>query len=291
VPARFDLAALLPVWRFSLGMTLVTLTAVVLMQFDKVVLSKLLSMEMFGYYMVAVSVANFIPQLVAPIYTAVFPRLSRLVATDDHRGQAQLFHQGAQLIALVVHPIAVAVALFSTDILAVWTGNPAVAARAGGVLTLLAAGALLNSVMVIPYVAQLAFGATRIAVTVNVVMAAVMVPYAIVATRAHGLEGAASTWVVVNAVYVLVGATLTFRRLLHTEARAWWFHDVAVPVAAVAAVQALVWWVGAPFHSAVAVVAKVGFAIALSALAVLAVARELRTSIVTRAVAWRTSAG
>jgi O-antigen/teichoic acid export membrane protein len=287
--ARFDLTTLAPVWKFTLGMMLISATAIVLQQFDKVVLSNLLSMELFGCYMVAAAMANCVPQLVAPIYTAVFPRLTRLVASGERAAAVQLFHQTAQLIALVAQPVAIAFAWFAPDIIMAWTGNATVTAHGSAALLILAVGALLNSVMVAPYVAQLAHGCTRIGVLCNSVMACAMVPYALVATSVYGVCGAASAWAVVNAIYVAVGAPLTFRQILRGEAGSWLRQDVLSPVAVVVAVQATVWWLGAGHTSTAALVAKLALALALSAAGVVVVCRELRARLATVVHTYRTA--
>jgi hypothetical protein len=158
---RVQLGSLSGIWAFSLGMTGITVTGMILTQVDKLVLTKLLPLDQFGYYSLATSAASLLPQLVAPLFVAVFPMLSQALVggnQDEVRGQ---FHLSAQLTALVVFPAAVTLVLFAQDVLTVWTGDPAMAQTSARALSLLALGALLNSVWAMPYTLQLATQADR----------------------------------------------------------------------------------------------------------------------------------
>jgi O-antigen/teichoic acid export membrane protein len=203
-----------------------------------VVLSRLLPLDRFGYYALASAVATLLPQLVAPLHTAFFPRLAQAAVTGDRAGERQAFHLSAQLIALIVHPAAITLCLYAGDLLLLWTGNPEVARTAAGVLSLLALGALLNSVMVPLYTLQIASGWTRLSVGINLALVVVTVPWSIFATARWGLLGAASTPVVLNGLYLLLGAPLTFRRLLVGQGTIWLRRDVLVPLVCTAAASA-----------------------------------------------------
>jgi O-antigen/teichoic acid export membrane protein len=227
---RVQLGSLAGIWAFSLGMTGITLTGMILSQVDKLVLTKLLPLDQFGYYSLANSAASLLPQLVAPLFLAVFPMLSQAIVgrnQDEVRGQ---FHLSAQLTALVVFPAAATLVFFAHDVLTVWTGTPQLAQASSRALSLLALGAMLNSIMVMPYTLQLAHGWTRLSVNINLVLVAITVPYSIFATWRWGSVGAASTPVVMNAAYILIGAPLTFGRLMPGEGRRWLMRDVALPL-------------------------------------------------------------
>jgi O-antigen/teichoic acid export membrane protein len=233
---RVQLGSLAGIWAFSLGMTGITVTGMILTQVDKLVLTKLLPLDQFGYYSLANSAASLLPQLVAPLFVAVFPMLSQALVggnQDEVRGQ---FHLSAQLTALVVFPAALTLVFFAREVLMVWTGDPALARSSAQVLSLLALGALLNAIWAMPYTLQLAHGWTRLSVGLNVVLVAITVPYAIFATWKWGTVGAASTAVFMNAVNLLVATPITFRRLMPGEGRGWLLRDVALPLVCITAV-------------------------------------------------------
>ena len=189
-----QLGSLSGIWAFSLGMTGITVTGMILSQVDKLVLTKLMPLDQFGYYSLANSAASLLPQLVAPLFVAVFPMLSQAIVggnQDEVRGQ---FHLSAQLTALVVFPAAVTLVFFAQDVLTVWTGDPALWRRPRArALSLLALGALLNSIWSCPTPCSWPTAGRGSSVSINLVLVAITVPYAIFATWCWGTVGAAST--------------------------------------------------------------------------------------------------
>ena len=63
---------------FMVGMGGTSIALLLLTQLDKVILSRALTLEMFGYYMLATSVAANLLRLVVPVQQAIFPRFSTL---------------------------------------------------------------------------------------------------------------------------------------------------------------------------------------------------------------------
>ena len=159
--ARFSATALSGVWRFTAGMGAISATTLLLTQIDKIVLSRLLSLEMFGYYSLAAVAANSLYALVAPVAAAAFPGLTREAASGNNAGTAVLYHRATQTVTVLVVPIAAVLAFFAPLVLRVWTGNAKVATVSGAVLSVLVTGVALNALMNIPYMLQLAYGRTE----------------------------------------------------------------------------------------------------------------------------------
>ncbi len=92
---HFRVRLLNDLWRFAAGITGISLLSVILTQLDKVILSKVLSLEAFAYYNLAWRVASGLYYLVSPINTAFFPRFAQLAAVDDKDELARLTIEGA----------------------------------------------------------------------------------------------------------------------------------------------------------------------------------------------------
>ena len=234
--ARFDLGRLRGIWRFSAGMGGITITTLILTQADKVILSKLISLKLFGYYTLAGTVGGGVAVIAGPVFNLVFPQLSALVASGNLSSIKRFYHQSAQLMAVIILPVAALLACFSFDILQAWTGTPEVAQNAAPIVTLLAIGSALNSIMVLPYSLQLAYGWTGLGVRLNTLFIILLVPAIIVLATRYGPAGAAAVWALLNALYLVLGAPLTYRRLLSGEGRRWFLEDVALPALGVLAV-------------------------------------------------------
>jgi len=237
-PARLAFGLFRNVWRFAAGMTGISVSALVLTQMDKVILSKILSLKAFGYYTLAGVVSSGLYVLIAPVYGAVFPRFSELVALRRDDDLAAIYHRGAQFMAILVLPVASVIAFFPSEILVLWTRDPEVAAAASPIVAALTAGTALNGLMHLPYALQLAYGWTRIGVAINLFLIAVLLPATIILAKAYGALGGAVVWPAVNILYIFVGVPLTHRRILKGHARTWAKEDFLVPMAAAVGVSA-----------------------------------------------------
>ena len=229
---RFSLDALRGVWRFAGGMIGITFLALLLTQVDKILLSKLLSLSEYGYYTLAATVAGALYMLIGPITQAWYPRLCELYARNDQRALAETYHQGAQLVSIIAGSAAIVMILFAETFLRLWTQDPALAARTAPLLSLLMLGNLLNGLMWIPYQTQLAHGWTSLAVRINIVAVAIIVPAILWATPRYGAIGAAWVWVGLNAGYILIGIHFMYRRILTREKWCWYWQDVLMPLGA-----------------------------------------------------------
>jgi O-antigen/teichoic acid export membrane protein len=227
------------IWRFAAGMSGITLTALILTQLDKVILSKLLSLELFGYYTLAGLVGNGLGVLIAPIFNVVFPALSALVAIGDTEAIKRFYHRSAQVMAVIILPMAAVIALFSSDILRLWTGSAVTAQNAAPIVSVLVVGTALNGLMNLPYALQLAYGWTSLGLRINTFLIATMVPAIILLASRYGAVGAAAVWVALNSIYMLIGVPLTHRHLLKGEARRWFAQDVVLPLMSVVLVAGL----------------------------------------------------
>lgn len=228
----FDVDRLKSVWRFTAGMTGVAISAVILMQLDKVLLSKMLSLEDFGRYALAGVVASGLYILLTPTFNVIYPRLSALVAADETEKLIDLYRSGTRLLLAALFPIAGVAALLSEEILFLWTGDAVVASTTGPVVSLFLIGTALNGVMHFPYALQLAYGMTRLPLKINAILVVVMIPTTIFLASKYGAVGGAGAWAVLNGIYLLVGTMLTHRYLLKEVGVKWLLQDVGIPLGA-----------------------------------------------------------
>lgn len=250
-PACFDLDALVRIRHFAGGMAVTTLLALLLTQVDKLLLSKLVSLEEFGYYTLAASAAGALYFLVIPIFTAVSPRLTELVAKSEHQVLIDTYRQASQWLAALLTPVALVMAAFAEPILYVWTGNVSLTQQAGPLLTLLALGTLFHGFMYVPYAMQLAHGWTGFAIRANIVAVCFIVPAVGWAVPLFGAIGAAWAWLALTAGYVLIGAHFMHRRLLPGEKWRWYLEAVFKPlVIGSITVLALRQWIPLPHDRA-----------------------------------------
>ena len=222
------------IWKFSAGMSGITILALILTQMDKVILSKMLTLKMFGYYTLAWTVATSIGGLFTAVFSSIYPRLTQLVSINDQDELKRLYHESCQFVSVLILPPAIVIALFSNELLQLlfsWTQNPTTAENTHLLVSILICGTALNGLMYIPYALQLAFGWTRLSVFKNIIAVILLVPLIIYMTKQYGATGAASVWVLLNLGYVFFEIPIMHRRLLRKEKWRWYLQDVCLPLA------------------------------------------------------------
>lgn len=242
-PGRFSGLALVGIWRFAAGMMAITLLSLLLTQIDKILLSRLLTLEAFGYYALAGVVAGAVSMLVGPIASAFYPRFTELVTRGDELALRTAYHQGAQLVSVLAGAATVVLMMFGDRVLLLWMSDPVLAHQVAPLMAVLALGTMLNGLMWMPYQMQLAHGWTGLVIKTNIVAVCILVPAIFWAVPRYGAIGAAWAWVALNASYVLISIHFMHRRILPTEKWRWYGEDIALPLAVAAATGWLCRWV------------------------------------------------
>lgn len=282
---RFRFAHVRAVWMFAAGMAGITATGTVLVNMDKVLLSRWLRLDSFGYYTLAFYAASVVGGLlVAPVFNALFPRACALVERADAAGERRLYHIAVQSLVTMVWPVAAILWVFARPVLQLWIGDAGAVAAASAVLPYLVAGVALNTLMVPAYMLQLAHAWTALGLALNLALIAVFAPLLFFLTSRWGLVGAAANFALMQGVYLLVGLPLTHLRLLRDAFREVVLRDLAPGIAlSVAAVAALT-----PARDAVISTTPVArYALIIIAWMALAVGTALVSSRIRPALRWR----
>ncbi len=229
-PSRFDFGLVIPLWRFAAGMAGIAAGSMVLMQADKLILSRMITLEQFGYYSLASMAAGIPFMLAGPINNAVYPRLTQLVALEQVSELAFFYHRACQITAVLVIPAGLFLAIFSKEFMLFWTGNPTVVQNTYKLVSVLAIGSMLLAIMYIPYALQLAFSWTKLALHFNILSIIILIPSMIWLTKIYGALGACFVWLALNVAYVLGMIQLMHERILPNEKLVWYRDDVGKPI-------------------------------------------------------------
>lgn len=227
---KFDRQELKRIWRFTAGMSAIGLTGILFSQLDKIILSKMLTLEDFGHYTLATVVVSALYILIAPTFNLIYPRFSSFVARNDLATLNRQYRLGSRLLASILFPAATFLALFAKDLVYLWTGNQVVAAEAAPIIALLAAGSALHGIMHFPYALQLAYGVTRLSLTIYIVLIIVMLPLFVLLPMAIGKTGGGLAWLSAMVFYTLFGTWYMHRHLLPKAGARWLMNDVGIPL-------------------------------------------------------------
>lgn len=238
---KFSWRQITRTWQFTGGMFLISLLSVVVAQADKFIVTKALSLEIVGYYMLATTVARVLPSAVAPIFSALYPRFTQLVEEGNQVALIAIYHKGCQLATLLLMPLAIIICLYSEPLLELWVQNSVTAENSAPILSILIVGTALNGVMHIPYALQLAHGWTKLSVFVNSISLILLVPLFSWAISKFGVIGAAMVMLAINFIPLLIGVSILHKRYLIGEFQRWLIRDLFFP-SGLALLPALLAW-------------------------------------------------
>ena len=226
---HFRWQAFLNTSHYALGMAGMAAVSALLTQADKLTVSRMLPLEMLGYYTLASALASAPLMLASPIALAVFPRLTALVASKDSKEVTRLYHRTSALVAVTTIPTAMTLALFANDFIRAWTGSPLAGQRAGVPAGFLLGGQLLQAIQAVPSYVALAHGYVRLNLHVNIASFILIVPLLFFLVMRYGIMGAGVSWLIVTFCTMAPFLYLLHRRFLPGELGNWLLRDLLRP--------------------------------------------------------------
>lgn len=234
LPGQFKIKKLTKdIWHFAVGVTGVTIVATILTQLDKVILSKVLSLENFAYYSIASRLAAGLYYFISPVTSAFFPKLTQLAMSENKEELAKVYHTGCQLLSISILPITVILSLFSNELLFHWTQNQSVADNSSSLLTILTIGTAINGMIAMPASLQFAHGWTKLTFYFNLFAVVLIAPATYLLASYFGPIGAAWVWLILNCSYVLFMIRIMHKRILKEQMWHWFKYDFGFPSLAV----------------------------------------------------------
>lgn len=235
---KFNFNSLENVWKFAAGMTSITVVSVILSNADKLLLSKIIPLKEFGYYMIAASAASSVSILTAPFFNVAFPKLSQLITTGSIE-ISHLYHTLCQALSCAVFPFTMVIIVFSREILNIWTHNNEVVRNSNVAVSFLVASTMINAAFNIPYSLILANGWTIFPFIQNIISIFALFPILIFLTHKFGTSGAAISLFVINLLIFTISPHIMHKRLLNREKWKWYLNDTIIPLSGIISIVLL----------------------------------------------------
>jgi O-antigen/teichoic acid export membrane protein len=212
---------------FTAHLSALSLLNMVLLQFDKVVVSKLLPIASVGYYSFASTVVVRISFAAAAIAQAALPSFSSLHQLRESRSLLIQYRKLQDLICYGMVPL-FAAAVFGAAPVYTYLFNRQVA----GVLllptALLCVGYFMSATVLIPYTFSVASGRPDIASRSSFIALFLVIPVTTTSIYLFGLTGAATSWIVYHVFLFSYMIPRICRECLHISATSWYAHVLRV---------------------------------------------------------------
>lgn len=223
---QWQWAPVKPVLKFALSIAFTSAVWVLVTQTDKLVLSKILPLEDYGYFTVAVLLAGGSMMVSGPISGPIMPRMARLQAEGRHDDLIALYRRATHMVVVVALPVALVLAFFAPQVLWALTGDYVLVHKAAPALTLYATGYGFLAVGAFPYYLQFAKGDLKLHLLGNALFVVILIPYVIWAANKYGMVGAGWAWLTLNFVYLIAWTPLVHHRFAPGIHKKWLLIDI-----------------------------------------------------------------
>ncbi len=226
---RFDTSLLKTTWKFSSGTWLAVMFAQIATVGDKLILSMLLPLHLFGLYSLAVTITSIIQRLAPPFTNTCFPHFVSLLEQGRLDKLSNAYRQACEFAAAIFMPAGLLLLVYAGSIAQLLAINAEDVAGLAWLLALLAAANTLNVLMALPLSLQFAHGVTWIALRINFSLCVLYLAALVVLVPRFGIYAAAALWLAANALMFPVLVIMTHRVVLREQAWPWLLHAVLLP--------------------------------------------------------------
>ena len=209
--------------RYSFGAMSISLLSMIHMQSDKIIMSKLLPLSLFGFYGFAYSAVSKTTLLTSAVAQAAFPSFSSIFKTGDRDNMMSQYRKLHDLICFGAVPFFGVIPFVALPVFG-FVFNPDIARMLLVPITFLALGFYMNGTLNVPYVFSLAAGKPEVSAKSNFLALFIVLPATGLLIYFFGLSGAGFSWVLYNLFSYLYAVPIICSECLLLPVREWYTH-------------------------------------------------------------------
>lgn len=196
-----DIKNIKGILHFAIGIMVISIGYAINTQADKMIISGRFPLTTVGAYNSAYNLGYVASIFVAAMGVAIFPRFTNYYTANREHELKREFVRVNRIANVVTISVGIFVAVFSYDLLLLWTGSEVIAETMRNAAIPLIVGTTMNALQEIPYNYLLANGVTII----NNIMTVCSIMYVLVVTplmiRYFGILGASISWLIQMTIF------------------------------------------------------------------------------------------
>jgi len=212
---------------FASRMMSISIMATIHTQADKLIISKLLPIGVFGYYGVAYGNVSKGTLVTSAISQAAYPSFSAIFKAGDRTGLMSQYQKLQDLLCFGIVPLFAAIPFTLLPLFSYLLNE-----QAARILllptTLLCVGFYMNGTVNIPYIFSLAVGKPGIVVRQNFYALFVVLPVTVLLIYYFGLTGAGLSWVFYHLFYYSYAVPRMCRECMEIPVWKWYLHVLKI---------------------------------------------------------------
>lgn len=189
----FDRAMIKPLAKFGGGLLVSGIASILLINLEKLLLTRMISVQSLAYYSVAFTFANMATLFSWAMVQSLIPAFSQLLSPEKKGEFDALFSRSIRLSIIWLLPTLMVLFVIAKPFFTIWAG-PEFGAESTVPFYILLLGLVFNISAYVPYTAIAATGRTDIFAKLSWIELAFYVVAAVVLIKYFGIIGAAAAW-------------------------------------------------------------------------------------------------
>tara|TARA_B100001057_G_scaffold431749_1_gene459462 strand:- start:77 stop:1624 length:1548 start_codon:yes stop_codon:yes gene_type:complete len=215
---------------FTLGTFYTVMAWAMLTQYDKILASRSMSLELYGYFAFAILVANGADRIAQPIGQAILPRMTIYVNEGDDQRANVLYSQATQFMAIASLSVAVIFAFFAQPVIFAVSGNGAMAIGGAMFLTWFGMGSGILAVSSLLLILQNAHGHLRVHIHASTLSMVVQVPLITFIALHFQAYWIGITWASMRLLVFAITAPIVHVKFSSIPLSRWLLRDIGLPL-------------------------------------------------------------
>lgn len=225
-----DFVVLKSIWKYAIGVFVISIIALVNKQLDKIIISNLLSLTELGAYNLATTLGGLTTVFSTAMYVSVFPSFTSDIALGNKNSVQERFLSINKLVNIITLCMCCYVAVFAIPLIQFWTRTTAYNDMLQIAAPLVIMAVSITELQEIPYALALAYGNTKI----NAILGLSYLPIVCVTTwysiKKWGLVGAGSVYFILMISQSLIYEYAIYKKYLQNNPIRLIIRDTIVPL-------------------------------------------------------------
>lgn len=222
----YSFEVLKKIYKFSFAIAFGGIIWVTVTQIDKLVLSKYISLEEYGYFSLAIVISNGVFVLGNAIGSAIMPRMTIYSEQKKYDELENLYFLAIEIVLLIVVPISALLVFYGEEILYLWTKDLVAAKNASEIMKWYVLGNAMVSMGAFAYYLQYAKGDLKLHLRGNIIYAIMLIPLQVYMASNFGPVNTGVLWFVVNLFVVLFWIGFIHKRFLDGKHLLWLWRNL-----------------------------------------------------------------
>lgn len=244
-----DIFLLNYIWKYAFGMLAISMIAAVNSQFDKIFLSKFITVSELAIYTISYSMAMIPIAFSGPVSTAIFPKFVNHSHKKENSKLSEAFNNSFKIVLLIAGSMGVVLAIYSELFIELWTQDKEVARLAAMPAFFLILGQMFLSFQIIPFNLVLAQGNTKLNIRMGLIGLTVLIPLVVFMTITYGMLGAAVSWFIYSLLFTPIYIYIIVKYRTNLSVVNWIINQFLKPLSIIVIGNALFYFIKPDFYS------------------------------------------